>query len=70
MGQDLIHTLSGMEGDQILICDTMLRENTDRFLDDTTLQEAEERLSKPIRVVRNQGESLIRALWGMEEQDV
>ena len=70
VGQDLIHTLSGMEGDQILICDTMLRENTDRFLDDTTLQEAEERLSKPIRVVRNQGESLIRALWGMEEQDV
>jgi len=69
VGQDLIHTLEGMEGDEILICDTMLRENTDRFLDDTTLEEVHRRLSKPIRIVRNQGESLIRALWGMEEND-
>ena len=69
VGQDLIHTLEGMEGDEILICDTMLRENTDRFLDDTTLEEVQQRLRKPVRIVRNQGESLVRALWGMEEND-
>lgn len=69
VGQDLIHTLQDIPGDEILICDTMLRENTDRFLDDTTLEEVSSRLGKPVRIVRNQGESLIHALWGMEDMN-
>lgn len=68
VGQDLIHTLKDQPGDEILICDTMLRENTDRFLDDTTLEEVSAQLRRPLRVVRNQGDSLLRALWGLEDE--
>ena len=70
VGQDLINTLKGIPCDEILLCDTMLRDRTDRFLDDMTLDQVSEALGKPLRVVRNNGESLIRALWGMEENDV
>ena len=70
VGRDLIDALKGIPCDQILLCDTMLRENTDRFLDDTTLDEVRIELGAPIRIVRNNGESLIRALWEMEEEDV
>ena len=69
-GQDLIHTLKGIDCDEILICDTMLRENTDRFLDDMTLDNVRSALNRPVRIVRNTGDSFIRALWGMEEQNV
>ena len=47
----------------------MLREHTDRFLDETTLEEVRCELMKPLRVVRNNGESLVRALWGMEDEN-
>ena len=70
VGRDLISTLKGIPCDEILLCDTMLRDRTDRFLDDMTLGQVAEELGKPLRVVRNNGESLIRALWGMEENDV
>ncbi len=69
VGRDLIDTLRNVPGDGILLCDTMLREQTDRFLDDTTLDEVRHALNRPVRVVRNNGESLIRALWNMEEKD-
>ncbi len=67
VGRDLIDALQGIPCDRILICDTMLREQTDRFLDDTTLEEVRIALQKPIQVVPNQGEALIRALWRLEE---
>ena len=67
VGQDLIDALQGIPCDEILLCDTMLRENTDRFLDNTTLEEVVRKLGRPVRVVRNNGESLIRALWEMED---
>ena len=70
VGRDLIDALKGKPCDRILLCDTMLRENTDRFLDDTTLENVRQELGVPVRVVRNNGESLIRALWGLEEEDV
>ena len=69
VGRDLIDTLSGIPCDRILLCDTMLRDQTDRFLDDTTLDEVSSALQKPICIVRNNGESLIRALWKMEENN-
>ena len=69
VGRDLINTLKGMDCDRILLCDTMLRDQTDRFLDDTTVTEVSTSLGKPVRIVRNNGESLIRALWGMEDTD-
>ena len=36
---------------------------------ETTLKDVERELGVPVRVVRNNGESLIRALWGMEEEN-
>lgn len=69
VGKDLIDTLRGIPCDRILLCDTMLRDQTDRFLDDTTLNEVSSALHKPICIVRNNGESLIRALWKMEENN-
>ena len=45
----------------------MLRENTDTFLDDMTLGEVQEKAGIPIRVVPNNGESFIKALYGLEE---
>lgn len=67
VGRDLINTLQGIPCDQVLICDTMLREHTDRFLDETTLEEVKTKLNRPVRVIPNNGESLIRALWDMED---
>ena len=69
VGRDLIDTLRGIPCDRILLCDTMLRDQTDRFLDDTTLDEVSSALNRPICIVRNNGESLIRALWKMEEDN-
>lgn len=69
VGQDLIETLKEIPSDMILLCDTMLRDQTDRFLDDTTIDEVSSALNRPVRIVRNNGESLIRALWEMEDTD-
>ena len=69
VGRDLIAALKGIPADIILLCDTMLREHTDRFLDETTLEDVQRELNKPVRVVQNNGESLIRALWNMEEEN-
>ena len=67
VGQDLIHTLKGRDCDEIWLADTMLRDRTDCFLDDITLEEVRTALNRKIRVVPNDGESLIRALWELEE---
>jgi len=67
VGQDLIHSLRGLECDEIWLADTMLRDRTDCFLDDITLDEVRAALNRKIRVVPNDGESLIRALWDLEE---
>ena len=69
VGRDLIDTLKGIPCDCVMLCDTMLRDQTDRFLDDTTVEEVRNALGCPVRIVRNNGESLIRALWGMEDTD-
>ena len=67
VGQDIIDALKMQSGfDRVLLSDTMLRENTDCFLDDLSLKDVEQEIGKPIRVVSN-GESLIRALYGMED---
>ena len=67
VGQDLVRALKGIDCDLILLCDTMLRDRSDSFLDDMTLDDVRAVLNKPLRVVRNNGESLVRAFWGMED---
>ncbi len=64
-GCDLIDQLKGKElGDFLAIPEVMLRDEKDRFLDDTTLTELEEALSLPVRLSPSTGEGFIRTLLG------
>ncbi len=69
VGRDLLHALEGKEFDAVLISASMLRENTECFLDDMTLEEVRTRIGKPIRIVENTGEAFIRALYQLEVHD-
>ena len=62
VGRDLIDALKGHTFDRVLISETMLRENTDRFLDDMTLEEVRNAVGKPVTVVPSTGEAFVRAL--------
>ena len=66
VGRDLVDALKGHTFDRVLISETMLRENTDRFLDDMTLEEVRNAVGKPITVVSGSGEAFIRALHESE----
>ena len=66
-GQDLVAQLKGVEADEILITESMLREGEDVFLDDMTLQEAQEALGIRIHPVPDDGADLLDALRGTEE---
>lgn len=66
-GQDLVAQLQGVEADEILITESMLREGEDVFLDDMTLQEAQEALGIRIHPVPDDGADLLDALRGTEE---
>ncbi len=68
VGQDLIRTLEGKAFDRVLISASMLRENTECFLDDMTLDQVRERIHRPVRVVENDGESFISALYSTEDE--
>ena len=68
VGQDLIDTLKGREFDEVLISESMLRENSECFLDDMTLEDVRRIIGKPVRIVPNNGESFIRALFHLEER--
>lgn len=67
VGQDLLRALENKTFDRVLISESMLRENTDCFLDDMTLSQVREAVGKPVIVVENRGESFIRALYMTEE---
>ena len=67
VGQDLLYALNGKEFDMVLISATMLRENTECFLDDMTLQQVRDQIGKPICIVENKGEAFIRALYQLED---
>ncbi|MBR5485669.1 MAG: DUF512 domain-containing protein [Oscillospiraceae bacterium] len=55
-GRDLTAQLAGKElGEKVIIPSCMLRHEQDRFLDDMTLEEAEEKLGVPIQVIENDG---------------
>ena len=66
-GQDLVAQLKGVEADEILITESMLREGEDIFLDDMTLQEAQDSLGIRIHPVPDDGADLLDALRGTEE---
>lgn len=66
-GQDLIAQLQGEEADEILITESMLREGEAIFLDDMTLDQAQEALGIRITPVPDDGADLLYALRGTEE---
>ena len=66
-GQDLVAQLKGIEADEILITESMLREGEDIFLDDMTLSMAQEELGIRITPVPDDGADLLYALRGTEE---
>ena len=66
-GQDLVAQLQGEKADEILITESMLREGEEIFLDDMTLDEAQESLGIRIIPVPDDGADLLYALRGTEE---
>ena len=67
VGQDLLRAVEGKNFDAVLISASMLRENTECFLDDMTLEEVQRKIGKPVRIVENTGEAFIRALYQLED---
>ena len=65
VGADLVETLKGRSGDQVLISCSMLRENEERFLDDWTVSQVSQEIGMPVRIVRQSGEDFVRALYGL-----
>ena len=64
-GRDIAWGLAEKElGEELLIPSVMLRHETDKFLDDTTVPWLEEQIVTPVRVVENDGSQLLDAILG------
>ena len=66
VASDLLDAVKNRAFDKMLISATMLKENSDRFLDDISLEEVRNTVGKPVVVVENNGEAFVRAIFGME----
>ena len=65
-GTDIINQLKGKDlGTHLLIPDSMLRYENDKFLDDVTVQELAEKLNIELVVVENNGQGFVDALLGL-----
>ncbi|MBQ7002702.1 MAG: DUF512 domain-containing protein [Oscillospiraceae bacterium] len=65
-GQDLIAQLKGKAlGDELLLSSSMIRRDSDVFLDDVTIGEAEKALGVKIRLSDNDGYDLLDAILGI-----
>ena len=68
-GQDLIRQLTGRElGEQLLIPCNMLRAGENVFLDDRTVEMAEDALQISIDVVETEGADLVRSVLGEQKE--
>ncbi len=66
-GRDLIAQLRGRDlGDALLLSASMIRRDSDVFLDDVTIGEVEEALGVRVRLVQNDGYELLDAILGIE----
>ena len=61
-GGDLMAQMKGVPCDAIMITEVMLRENDNKFLDDTTLPQVEQALGKPVVPVGRRGEDLLHTI--------
>ena len=67
-GRDLIAQLKDRDlGETLLLSSSMLRQNTDVFLDDITVPELEKALGVRVRVTENDGYDFLDALLGVGE---
>lgn len=62
-GRDIIEQMQGKTRSRVLgIPEVMLREEKDKFLDDTTVKEVEKALRVKIRILPQEGDKLLKAL--------
>lgn len=69
-GGDLMAQMKGVPCDAIMITSVMLKENEDKFLDDTTLAEVIETLGKPVVPVGRRGEDLLETILKLRDKSV
>ena len=62
VGGDLVERMKDVPCEAVLITECMLRSEGDRFLDDMTLEEASERLGRPVVPVGRRGDALLAAI--------
>ncbi len=68
-GGDIAGTMKEKDpGEALLICESTLRYEHDRFLDDKTPEELERELGVPVLMVKNDGYSLLCAMLGEKEE--
>jgi len=64
-GTDIMAQLKGQElGDALFLSRNMFRAGTEMLLDDYTLQDLEKSLSIPVRIMDNDGQSFVDAVYG------
>lgn len=69
-GGDIVSQLSGRDlGDEVLVCESMLRYENDRFIDDMTTDELENSLGCHTKYVPNDGYMLLAAMLGEETEE-
>lgn len=69
-GGDIIEQLSERDnGDAVLACETMLRYEKDRFIDDKTPEDVEKELGLPLVLVPNDGYKLLGAMLGEDTDE-
>ena len=69
-GGDIAKQLKGREnGDAVLICESTLRYEHDKFIDDTTPEWVEHELETPVLMVPNDGYKLLCAMLGEDDED-
>ena len=65
--QDLIAQLKGRDlGEQLLLSNSMIRRDSDVFLDDLTISDVERELNVSIRTSASDGFELLDAIMGIE----
>ena len=66
-GGDLMKQMKGVPCDAVMITAVMLKENDNRFLDDTTLPQVTEVLGKPVVPVGRRGEDLLETILSLRK---
>ena len=67
-GGDLMGQMKGVDCDAVMITEVMLKENDNRFLDDTTLPQVMEALGRPVVPVGRRGEDLLETIIRLRDE--